>query len=87
MYNREIAELHKSNVVKASEAQSAALSVEVQAKEELRLSLERQQHQSRLENEAYISQVGLHYNSTSFLAIPSVMDMYHGQETAIPLSH
>ena len=44
---REMAELHKANAAKNSEAQQVALSAEMQAKEELRLALERQQVQSR----------------------------------------
>ena len=55
--SREIAELHKENASKQSEMHVAALSAEVSAKEELRLSMEKQTSQMRLEQEALITQV------------------------------
>ncbi|MCI4389980.1 hypothetical protein PGIGA_G00117390 [Pangasianodon gigas] len=54
---KELAELHKSNATKASEAQELALSREVQAKEELSLALERAQEEARLQQEALANQV------------------------------
>ena len=57
LYNREMAELHKANAAKTSEAQQVALSAEMQAKEELRLALERQQLQGKQDQEALITQV------------------------------
>ena len=54
---REIAELHKANAAKNSEAQQVALSAEMQAKEELRLALDRQQLQSKQDQEALVTQV------------------------------
>ena len=59
---REMAELHKANAAKNSEAQQVALSAEMQAKEELRLALERQQVQSKQDQEALVTQVKYEYN-------------------------
>ncbi len=52
-----MADLHKANAAKQSEAQQVALSSEMQAKEELRLALERQQQQSQNDQEALVTQV------------------------------
>ena len=57
MSNREIAELHKVKAAMASESQSFALSTEMQAKEELRLTLEKFQQQTRNDQESLIHQV------------------------------
>uniref|UniRef100_A0A8C9VZ16 TATA element modulatory factor 1 n=1 Tax=Scleropages formosus TaxID=113540 RepID=A0A8C9VZ16_SCLFO len=54
---KEMAELHKANATKDSEAQEAALSREIQAKEQLSLALEKVQEESRLQQEALASQV------------------------------
>uniref|UniRef100_A0A8C1GN30 TATA element modulatory factor 1 n=1 Tax=Cyprinus carpio TaxID=7962 RepID=A0A8C1GN30_CYPCA len=54
---KELAELHKANATKDSEAQELALSREVQAKEELSLALEKAQEESRLQQEALANQV------------------------------
>uniref|UniRef100_A0A8B9LH14 TATA element modulatory factor 1 n=1 Tax=Astyanax mexicanus TaxID=7994 RepID=A0A8B9LH14_ASTMX len=54
---KELAELHKANATKASEAQELAVSREVQAKEELSLALEKAQEESRLQQEALANQV------------------------------
>ena len=54
---REIAELHKKLAAKESKAQETALSVEMNAKEELRLALERSQQDARRENEGLLLQV------------------------------
>ncbi|XP_066528119.1 TATA element modulatory factor isoform X2 [Hoplias malabaricus] len=54
---KELAELHKTNATKASEAQELALSREVQAKEELSIALEKAQEESRLQQEALANQV------------------------------
>ncbi|XP_050978492.1 TATA element modulatory factor isoform X1 [Labeo rohita] len=54
---KELAELHKANATKDSEAQELALSREVQAKEELSLALEKVQEESRLQQEALANQV------------------------------
>uniref|UniRef100_A0A672PE41 TATA element modulatory factor-like n=1 Tax=Sinocyclocheilus grahami TaxID=75366 RepID=A0A672PE41_SINGR len=54
---KELAELHKANATKDSEAQELALSREVQAKEELSLALENAQEESRVHQEALASQV------------------------------
>ncbi|XP_051528913.1 TATA element modulatory factor-like isoform X2 [Myxocyprinus asiaticus] len=54
---KELAELHKANATKDSEAQELALSREVQAKEELSLALEKAQEESRLQQEALGDQV------------------------------
>ncbi|XP_059393105.1 TATA element modulatory factor [Carassius carassius] len=54
---KELAELHKANATKDSEAQELALSREVQAKEELSLALEKAQEESRLQQEALAHQV------------------------------
>lgn len=55
--SRELAELHKANATKDSEAQELALSREVLAKEELSLALEKAQEESRLQQEALANQV------------------------------
>ncbi|MFT7801451.1 TATA element modulatory factor [Arapaima gigas] len=54
---KELAELHKANATKDSEAQEAALSREIQAKEQLSLALEKIQEESRIQQEALASQV------------------------------
>ncbi|XP_028854809.1 TATA element modulatory factor [Denticeps clupeoides] len=54
---RELAELHKVNATKDSEAQEAALSREVQAKEELGVALEKATEESRIQQEALANQV------------------------------
>uniref|UniRef100_A0A9J7WX89 TATA element modulatory factor 1 n=1 Tax=Cyprinus carpio carpio TaxID=630221 RepID=A0A9J7WX89_CYPCA len=54
---KELAELHKANATKDSEAQELALSREVLAKEELSLALEKAQEESRLQQEALANQV------------------------------
>ncbi|XP_051956922.1 TATA element modulatory factor [Xyrauchen texanus] len=54
---KELAELHKANATKDSEAQELVLSREVQAKEELGLALEKAQEDSRLQQEALGDQV------------------------------
>ena len=62
---REIAELHKANAAKASESQQAALSAEMQAKQELQLSLERAQYQARRDQEALINQANIYLTTQS----------------------
>nr|XP_055040239.1 TATA element modulatory factor-like isoform X1 [Misgurnus anguillicaudatus] len=54
---KELAELHKANATKDSEAQELALSKEVQAREELSLAMEKAQEESRLQQEALANQV------------------------------
>lgn len=54
---KELAELHKANVSKASEAEEAALSRETQAKEQLSLALEKAQEEARMQQEALANQV------------------------------
>ncbi|KAI5607079.1 TATA element modulatory factor isoform X1, partial [Silurus asotus] len=54
---KELAEMHKCNATKASEAQELALSREVQAKEELSLALDKAQEEARLQQEALANQV------------------------------
>ncbi|XP_023649809.1 TATA element modulatory factor isoform X2 [Paramormyrops kingsleyae] len=54
---KELAELHKANATKDSEAQEAALSREVVAKERLSMALEKAQEESRLQQEALANQV------------------------------
>ncbi|XP_078517603.1 TATA element modulatory factor-like [Lissotriton helveticus] len=54
---RELAELHKANAAKFSEAQEAALSCEIRAKEELCLALEKAQEEGRQQQEALALQV------------------------------
>lgn len=56
---RELADLHKANATKDSEAQEAALSREMKAKEELGLALEKAQDEARQQQEALAIQVGL----------------------------
>ncbi|OCT85945.1 hypothetical protein XELAEV_18024114mg [Xenopus laevis] len=54
---RELAELHKANATKASEAQEVALSCELRAKEELCFALERAKEESQKQQEALAIQV------------------------------
>lgn len=56
---REIADLHKTNASRASEAEEAALSRETQAKEQLSLALEKVQEEARMQQEALANQVSL----------------------------
>ncbi|XP_064161795.1 TATA element modulatory factor [Anguilla rostrata] len=54
---RELAELHKANATKVSEAQELALSREIQAKEQVTMALEKAQEEARLQQEALANQV------------------------------
>lgn len=56
---RELAELHKVNASRASEAEEAALSRETQAKEQLSVALEKAQEEARIQQEALANQVTL----------------------------
>lgn len=65
---RELAELHKANASRASEAEEAALSRETHAKEQLSLALEKAQEEARMQQEALANQV-VH---------PQVVEMHSG---------
>ncbi|XP_075690130.1 TATA element modulatory factor [Rhinoderma darwinii] len=54
---RELAELHKANATKASEAQEVALSCEIKAKEEMCFALEKAKEESQKQREALAIQV------------------------------
>ncbi|XP_069499902.1 TATA element modulatory factor isoform X2 [Ambystoma mexicanum] len=54
---RELAELHKANASKVSEAQEVALSCEIKAREEFSLALEKVQEEGRHQQEALAMQV------------------------------
>uniref|UniRef100_A0A665U3G8 TATA element modulatory factor 1 TATA binding domain-containing protein n=1 Tax=Echeneis naucrates TaxID=173247 RepID=A0A665U3G8_ECHNA len=54
---KELAELHKANASRASEAEEVALSRETQAKELLSLALEKAQEEARMQQEALANQV------------------------------
>lgn len=54
---RELAELHKANASRASEAEEAALSRDAQAKEKLSLALEKAQEEAQIQQEALADQV------------------------------
>uniref|UniRef100_A0A4W6FBK4 TATA element modulatory factor 1 n=1 Tax=Lates calcarifer TaxID=8187 RepID=A0A4W6FBK4_LATCA len=54
---KELAELHKANASRASEAEEAALSRETHAKEQLSLALEKAQEEARMQQEALANQV------------------------------
>uniref|UniRef100_A0A3Q2Q9S8 TATA element modulatory factor 1 n=1 Tax=Fundulus heteroclitus TaxID=8078 RepID=A0A3Q2Q9S8_FUNHE len=54
---KELAELHKAHASKASEVEEAALSREIQAKEQLSLALEKAQEEARIQQEALANQV------------------------------
>ncbi|CAG02036.1 unnamed protein product, partial [Tetraodon nigroviridis] len=54
---KELAELHKTNASRASEAEEAALSRDAQAKEKLSLALEKAQEEARIQQEALADQV------------------------------
>ncbi|KAF6101442.1 TATA element modulatory factor 1 [Phyllostomus discolor] len=55
---KELTDLHKANAAKDSEAQEAALSHEIKAKEELSAALEKVQEEARQQQEALAIQVG-----------------------------
>lgn len=55
---KELTDLHKANAAKDSEAQEAALSREMRAKEELSAALEKAQEEAREQQEALAIQVG-----------------------------
>uniref|UniRef100_A0A8C2PFM9 TATA element modulatory factor 1 TATA binding domain-containing protein n=1 Tax=Capra hircus TaxID=9925 RepID=A0A8C2PFM9_CAPHI len=55
---KELTDLHKANAAKDSEAQEAALSREMRAKEELSAALEKAQEESRQQQETLAIQVG-----------------------------
>lgn len=57
LFFRELAELHKANASRASEAEEAALSRDMQAKEQLTLALEKAQEEARIQQEALADQV------------------------------
>lgn len=59
---RELAELHKASVSRASEAEEAALSWDTQAKEQLNLALEKAQEEARIQQEALADQVHALWN-------------------------
>ena len=63
--SREIAELHKSNATQDSRAQQAALSAEMQVREELKMAMEQQKQHHQQEREALIMQVGGYFSSSS----------------------
>lgn len=54
---RELTDLHKANAAKDSEAQEAALSREMKAKEELSAALEKAQEEARQQQETLAIQV------------------------------
>lgn len=54
---KELAELHKVNASRASEAEEAALSRETQAREQLSLALEKAQEEARIQQEVLANQV------------------------------
>ncbi|KTF85374.1 hypothetical protein cypCar_00022370 [Cyprinus carpio] len=66
---KELAELHKANATKDSEAQELALSREVLAKEELSLALEKAQEESRLQQEALANQWPINLRMLAFVAL------------------
>ncbi|XP_001510334.1 TATA element modulatory factor isoform X1 [Ornithorhynchus anatinus] len=55
---KELADLHKANATKDSEAQEAAISREMKAKEELYVALEKAQEEARQQQETLAIQVG-----------------------------
>lgn len=57
LFFRELAELHKANASRFSKAEEAALSRDVQAKEQLTLALEQVQEEARMQQEALVNQV------------------------------
>lgn len=63
---RELAELHKANASRASEAEEAALSRDTQAKEKMSLALEKAQEEARIQQEALADQV-THHGTVSLL--------------------
>ena len=56
---REISELHKERVTHVSEAQKAALDVEISAKEQLRVALDEYKLQAKRDQAALITQASI----------------------------
>lgn len=54
---RELADLHKANASRASEAEEAALNRDAQAKEKLNVALDKAQEEARIQQEALADQV------------------------------
>lgn len=52
--------MHRANATKDSKAQEAALSREIQAKEQLSVALEKAQEESRMQQEVLAMQVRTH---------------------------
>ena len=61
--DRELAELHRTSAVQDSKAQEAALSAEMQVREELKLTIEKQQQQHKWEKDSLHMQVTILYMS------------------------
>ena len=57
VFDRELAELHRTSAVQDNRAQEAALSAEMQVREELKLTIEKQQQQHKWEKDSLIMQV------------------------------
>lgn len=57
---REMAELHRTSAAQDSKAQEAALSAEMQVREELKLAIEKQQQQHKWEMDTLNLQVSLY---------------------------
>lgn len=76
---RELAELHKTNASRASEAEEAALSRDMQAKEQLSLALEKVQEEARMQQEALASQVSvIHCVNTLWSRLLCRLQMHSG---------
>ena len=57
LYYRELAELHRSSAVLDTRAQEAALSAEMTVREELKMTIEKQQQQHKWEKDSLLMQV------------------------------
>lgn len=77
LFFRELAELHKANASRASEAEEAALSRDMQAKEQLTVALEKAQEEARIQQEVLADQVTHRWQkqrSSLFAVVCKVLD-------------
>ena len=70
IFPRELAELHRSSAVQDSKAQEAALSAEMTVREELKLTIEKQQQQHKWEKDSLLMQV----RDSDAWEVPMVVD-------------
>ena len=78
--DRELAELHRTSAVQDNRAQEAALSAEMQVREELKLTIEKQQQQHKWEKDSLIMQVNTWLRraySANLTGVAYIVHTYH----------